>query len=65
MYQMEPLSDGRAFREYVVLNSALGDLDMENCRPLGTLKSKMAETVSHEHRCTAFVISHAHHSTTG
>jgi len=42
MYPMEPFSVGSAFIEYVVLNIALGDLEMLKCSPRGTLKSRMA-----------------------
>lgn len=28
--------------EYVVLNSGFGDFDIEKCKPLGTVKSRMA-----------------------
>lgn len=42
MYPTEPFKDGIAFIEYVVLNKALGDLDIERCSPFGTLKSRMA-----------------------
>jgi len=30
MYPTDPLSDGRAFMEYVVLNKELGDFEMLN-----------------------------------
>ena len=46
MYPTEPLSDGRAFMEYDVLNNGLGDLEMEKCSPRGTLKSRSAAQVS-------------------
>lgn len=43
IYPTEPFSDGRAFIEYDVLKRGLGDLDIEKCNPLGTVKSKIAE----------------------
>ena len=46
MYPTEPLSDGRAFIEYVVLKRGLGDLEIPKCSPLGTLKSRRAVQAS-------------------
>ena len=43
MYPMEPCNDGIALIEYVVLNKALGDFEIDRLRPRGTVKSKMAE----------------------
>jgi len=40
---MEPCNDGIALIEYVVLNKALGDFEIDRLRPRGTVKSKMAE----------------------
>jgi hypothetical protein len=37
-----------AFMEYVVLNSALGDLEMDRCSPFGTVKSRIANLRGHE-----------------
>ncbi len=42
MYPTEPLRDGIAFIEYVVLNKALGDFETDRWSPLGTVKSRMA-----------------------
>ena len=42
MYPTEPFSDGIAFMEYDVLKSGFGDLDIERCKPRGTLKSSIA-----------------------
>ena len=42
MYPTEPLRDGRAFIEYVVLKSVFGDFEMWKCSPRGTVKSRMA-----------------------
>ena len=42
MYPTEPFSDGTAFMEYDVLKSGFGDLDIERCKPRGTLKSSIA-----------------------
>lgn len=42
IYPMEPLREGRAFIEYVVLKSELGDLEIEKLSPRGTVKSRMA-----------------------
>jgi hypothetical protein len=42
MYPTEPLSEGIAFIEYEVLNKALGDFEIENWSPRGTVKSRMA-----------------------
>jgi len=42
MYPTDPLSDGIAVIEYVVLKIGLGDFDTERWRPLVTVKSRMA-----------------------
>jgi hypothetical protein len=42
IYPTDPLRDGMAVIEYVVLKRGLGDLDIEKWRPLGTVKSRMA-----------------------
>ena len=44
MYPTEPCSDGRAVIEYEVLNSELGDFEIEKLIPLGTEKSRMASS---------------------
>jgi hypothetical protein len=42
IYPTDPLRDGMAVIEYVVLKRGLGDLDIEKWSPLGTVKSRMA-----------------------
>lgn len=42
MYPTDPLSEGIAVIEYVVLKIGLGDFDTERWRPLVTVKSRMA-----------------------
>ena len=56
IYPTEPLSEGRAFIEYVVRKSALGDFEMEKWRPRGTAKSRRAleERVKLEYRLSSF-----------
>ena len=53
MYPTDPLSDGSAFIEYVVLKRGFGDLDIPKCSPLGTLKSRRAVLASG--RCPAYM----------
>jgi hypothetical protein len=42
IYPTDPVKEGIAFIEYVVLKRALGDFETERCRPFGTVKSRMA-----------------------
>lgn len=42
MYPTEPCSEGIAVIAYVVLKSALGDLETAKCSPCGTVKSRSA-----------------------
>jgi len=43
MYPTDPLSEGIAVIEYVVLKRGLGDLDIERWSPLVTVKSRIAK----------------------
>lgn len=42
IYPTDPCSEGIAVMAYVVLKSALGDLETAKCSPCGTVKSRSA-----------------------